>query len=125
MNKKVDFLTKLHAKYFIQQNDLLYLGTYPTEKNLKEYQIKYGLQRVITLLDPTFPVSRELVEEEKKQCALLGIELIVVPISFFSQQSTDYIIIPAILKDTKKITLIHTYYFDARMEFLRYFLKRY
>jgi hypothetical protein len=102
-----------------------YLGKYPTVANLEDYKRTEGIKRVITLMDPEFPISRELVKSEKKYCKTLGIEYIVIPIALFSKNPMDYMIIRDFLDEEKKKTLIHAYFYDDRLLMLEKILKRY
>ena len=118
-------LRQFNLSYLEKLNDTLYLGTYPDSKSLKKYQHDFGLQRVITLLDPDFPLSRELIKEEKAECKRLGIELIIIPIPFFSKNPMDYVIVQDLLDEVSKVTLIHTYYDDGRMKIIKKIFQRY
>jgi len=118
-------LIQFNLVHYEKVNEQLYLGTYPDEKSLRRYQHDFGLQRVITLLDPDFPLSRELVQVERAECEKLGIELIIIPIPFLSQNPMDYVIVRDLLDEVNKVTLIHTYYFDGRMKLMKKLLQRY
>jgi hypothetical protein len=125
INEHLNLLKHFNAQHLVSLNEEIYIGSYPDSKDLKKYKEKFGLERVVTLLDPNFPLSRELVREEKEQCEKLNLELIVIPISFFSQNPMDYVIIEDLLDEEKKVTLIHTYYMDQRLQILQKMLERY
>jgi hypothetical protein len=119
INAYLNPLEILHLSHVVKKDDTLFLGTYPNATILETYKNKYHVERIITMLDPDFPISRELIKEEKKLCKEMGIELIIIPIGFYSKNLMDYIIVRDILDDIPKITLIHNYYFDARMKLTR------
>jgi hypothetical protein len=124
INEHFKPLEHLYAVSFKKISPQLYLGNYPGEK-IRKYQNDLGLERVITLMDPDFPVSRELLKKEEEMCKRYGLELIVIPVSFFSRNPMDYMIIRDIVNENSGVTLIHTYYFDGRMQTLEKILKRY
>jgi hypothetical protein len=124
INEYFQPLEYLHAASFRKVSPQVYLGSYPGEK-IRKYQKDFGLERVVTLLDPDFPVSRELLKKEEEECQKYGLELIVIPVPFFSRNPMDYMIIRDIVSENNGVTLVHTYYFDGRMLTLEKILKRY
>jgi len=125
INEHFDLLEKFNLKHSIQLNKNLYIGTYPDSEDLQKYQQELGVEQVITLLDPNFPLSKELIKTEKEQCKKLGIDLIIIPIPFFSKKLVDYMIIRNLLDEVGRVTYIHAYYFDDRMKLLKKVLQRY
>jgi len=124
INEHLNLLERFHADSLVRLSPQLYLGSYPGEK-VKKYKENLHVERIITLLDPNFPVSRELLKVEKEYCKKSGLELIVIPIPFLSRNPMDYIIVQDLVNENDKVTLIHTYYFDGRMQTLERILKRY
>jgi len=118
INENMQPLKIFNLEKFIQVKPGLYLSTYPTEKQLKSFQIDLALERVILLLNPSFPISRELLKKEEAVCKSLGIELIIIPISYFSTNPMDFMLIKILLDENPKITLVHTYFYDDRLNIL-------
>jgi len=125
INEHLNPLAFTGERTLVQVSSETYLGNYPTVTNLEDYKKTKGIRRVITLMDPEFPISRELIKAEKKYCKTLGIEHIVIPIALFSKNPMDYMIIRDFLDEEKKKTLIHTYFYDDRLVMLEKILKRY
>jgi hypothetical protein len=125
INEHIDPLEKLGQAKFITIDDYIYMGTYPTEKKLKYYKRVLHIQRVITLLDSDFPLSRELIRYERNICKNLGIEYIIIPISYFSSSPMDYMLIKNLISQKQTPTYIHNYIFDKRLQILEYILKTY
>jgi len=94
----------------------LYLGGYPNEKTLLSLKKVQGVQRVICLLDPHFPVTRELVLNEQRNCQKLGIELVLVAAHDFSRSRDMLPVIGDILLEEKKVTYVHDYFMSKRLE---------
>jgi len=94
----------------------VYVGGYPNEKVLRVLKSEKGVDRVVSLLDPHFPVTRELVAHEKQNCELLGIEFISLPAQDFPRYRDMLPVIDEILKKGKKVTYIHSYFMSDRLE---------
>jgi len=109
---------------FIDIGNSIYLGTYPSKQRLKEYQRDLGLERVIVVLYPDMPLSRELTQMEKPILKELGIEYISIPIPYLSDAPERYEMIKDILNSNPKVTLIHAYMYDKRLERVEYILTR-
>ena len=92
INEKFHILDHLNAVKLKQISKKIYLGTYPDYQRAKFYKKELKIEALITLLDPNFPGSREMVKNEKKICKSLGLELIIIPISLSSKNPMDYIL---------------------------------
>ena len=99
-----------------QLDEGLYNGGYPNEKVLRTLKTEKGVQRVICLLDPHFPVSRELVANEQRNCEALGIEFVLVAAHDFSRYRDMLPVIREILSEQKKVTYIHDYFMSRRLK---------
>ncbi len=122
INEHLKPLDYFSLSKFKKISNNLYLSTYPNFYELKKYK-SMGIKEVITLLDPNFPISRELVKEERENCKKLKLKFIVLPISFFSKNMNDYMQIKNILKEDKQTTLINTYFFDSRIKIIEKIFK--
>lgn len=118
INAHVEPLKILDLEKIKQVTPLVYLSSYPTQKHLESYQIDISLQRVILLLNPNFPISRELVKQQEEICKTLGLELIIIPISFFSTDPMEFMLIKILLDENPKVTLVHSYFYDGRLNIL-------
>jgi len=125
INDKIDPISKLGQERLVKINDQLYLGTYPTEKKLRYYKNKLHIRRIVTLLDPSFPLSRELVKGEKAICKQLNLEYIIIPITYFSSSPMDYVLVKDLISGKPEHTYIHNYIFDKRLQILEHILKTY
>ncbi len=123
INAHLDPLTLLGKQKIVTVKQHVYLGTYPDAKRLKILKSKYGIEQVVVLLDPNFPLSRGLVRAEKKICRQAHIDFVIVPISYFSSNVMDYVIIKSIVEESDKPTYINAYTFDKRMRILKNVLK--
>lgn len=123
INTHIQPLKIFNLEKITQLKPNIYLSTYPTKKHLKNYQINLSLERVILLLNPSFPISRELVKKEEEVCKELGLELIIIPISYFSTNPMDFMLIKILLDEDPKVTLVHTYFYDNRLKLLENILK--
>ena len=101
----------------------IYFGLYPDYKDLKYYKDSLNINQVVTILNPNFPFSRELVKAEEQNCKKLGLDFIIIPIESDSKSPMDFIIIQNFVQNQKH-TLINSYYFDKRMDMLEKILKR-
>jgi hypothetical protein len=123
INNYLNPLEKLHLKQVYRIDKLTYLSTFPTKNDLIQYKHKYHIQRVITVLNYKMLISKELLREEEKNCKELGLELVYIPVSYFSTNPMDYTLIKVLLKEDPKVTLIHAYWFDHRMQMLKELLQ--
>jgi len=117
IDSKIKPLKLLDKEYLVELNSGVYLSTYPTYNDLKSLKSKYNIKRVVTLLNPNFPISRELVKAEKDNCKKLGIEFISPPINLDSN-----IMNLNIIKDftlSKDNILINSYYYDKKMKIIK------
>ena len=97
-------------------NSGLYIGAYPNAQELRRLQKRYGIKRVISLLDPRFPVSRKLVAYEKDNCKKYGIEFVSLAQRDFARYSNMVPIITEILDHKKVPTYIHHYFINRFVE---------
>ena len=97
-------------------NSGLYIGAYPNAQELGGLQKRYGIKRVISLLDPRFPVSRELVAYEKRNCQKYGIEFVSLAQRDFKRYSNMVPIITEILDQKELPTYIHHYFINRRIK---------
>ena len=124
INEYIDPIKKIDAYRFEKINDHIYLSTFPTDEDLYLYKRKYKIKRVITLLNYRMFISKELLRHEEKMCKKLDIDLVYVPISYFDTNPMDTSVIKELLNNDKRPTLIHTYFFDKRIQILYQVLKR-
>jgi len=118
INDKIDPMKLFHLAKFIEAKRGVYLTTYPRYEDIVDYKNRYQIERVVSLLYPKFPISKELLREERIACKELGIEFISIPISYFSDDIMDYIQIKALVEDDNKTTMIHAYFYDERLDIL-------
>ena len=123
INEYIKPLDVLHLKQIHKINDMVYLSTFPLEKDLIAYKKKYHIKRVIALLNHKMLISKELLRAEEKICKKLGLELVYVPVSYFSVNPMDYTLIKVLIKEDPKVTLVHAYWFDRRMKMLQQLLQ--
>jgi len=123
INNYIKPLETFHLKHLYKLDNSTYLSTFPRKSDLIKYKNKYHIQRIVTLLNYKMLISKELLREEEKNCKELGIELVYIPVSYFSTNPMDYTIIKVLLKEDPKTTLIHTYWFDHRMKMLQQLLQ--
>lgn len=90
----------------------LYIGAYPNAQELQRLQKDYGVQRVISLLDPNFPVSRELLTYEKRNCKKYGIIFVSLSQHDLSDHRNMATVITEILAHKKVPTYIHYYFIN-------------
>jgi len=119
INNFINPLEKLHLKKEYKIDNSTYLSTFPSREDLIRYKKKYHIQRVVALLNYKRIISKSLLKDEEKVCKELGIELVYIPVSLFSKNPMDYNLVKVLLKEYPKVTLIHSYWFDNRMEMIK------
>lgn len=97
-------------------NNGLYVGGYPNNKALLKLHKERGITRVISLLDPHFPLTRELVAYEKANCQAIGIEFVVVAAHDFTRYRDMLPVIEEILEEAPKVTYIHAYFMSKQLK---------
>ncbi len=102
----------------VKVRDDLYVGSYPTAKELKKLHHELGVEKVICLLDPRFPVSRELVANEKRNCRKEGIIFVSLVARDFKRFRDMLPIISEIMDEDDKVTYINAYFFNRQVEHL-------
>ena len=102
----------------LKVRDDLYVGSYPTDKELKRLHQEFGVEKVICLLDPRFPVSRELAANEKRNCHREGILFVSLVSRDFKRFSDMLPIISEIMDEDDKVTYINAYFFNRELEHL-------
>jgi len=122
INGHIQPLTLFNAKKFTIVNKQIALSTYPTFNDLKNYK-QMGYKEIVTILDPLFPMSRELVKAEKKNCQKLGLKFMVLPIDFHTKSAMDYVLVRNMILNENKKTVINAYFFDKRIRILRNVMK--
>ncbi len=95
-----------------QVNSMLYSGSYLNNEGLTVLLKEKGVKRVICLLDPRFPLIRELVAYERENCKRLGITFISLPQRDFTRYSNMLPVVMEILDEEKEVTYIHTYFMN-------------
>jgi len=114
INEKINPLELLHAEKLHKLSPTLYLSTFPHD--ITALKSKLHIEHIVTIANPRYPISRELIKEEKKNCQALNIQFSVLPISYLKNRPIEYLHIKNMLKKSQKITLIHAYFFDKRLE---------
>lgn len=90
-------------------NAITYTGSAPTIKDIIKLKKVYHIKRIISLLDPRFPISKELSKSEKQICKKNGIEFIQIPYAGSRKDSYKSMIIADIMQKYPKQTYIHGY----------------
>jgi hypothetical protein len=122
IDAKLKPLNLLNLNYFKELNGI-YITTYPNFQDLKRYKKKYKIKKVITLLNPNLPLSRELVKNEKLNCKKLGIEFIAIPITLDATNLTNFNILKEIIGSNSGV-LINNYTYDTRLKIVEKLLQR-
>ena len=102
----------------VKVRDDLYVGSYPTATELKRLHQEFGVEKVICLLDPRFPVSRELVANEKRNCDKEGILFVSLVARDFKRINDMLPIISEIMDEDDKVTYINAYFLNRQVEHL-------
>lgn len=118
-------LLKGKAK-FISKNVII--GPYPEKRDLKKLKEKQGVTVVISLLDPSIPFEKSLLEKEKEITEKLGLKLFNFPLGYFhlrSEKNQQVVeeIIQFIKSYPKEKFYIHCYLGKHRIELVRERLK--
>ncbi len=122
IDAKLKPLNILKLNHF-KELDGIYISTYPDFQDLKKYKERYKIKKVITLLNPNLPLSRELVKNEKSNCKKLGIEFIAIPITLDATNLTNFNILKEIIGSNNGI-LINNYTYDKRLKIVERLLQR-
>ena len=114
IENRLDPLTRLGLREVrCLRHNTLCLGTYANEKDLGKYHIR----TVISILNPIFPFSREIVQAQKETCRKMNIDFVSIPISFFSDDENIYKNLLRFLHYSKnRPVYINGYLFDHRLE---------
>jgi len=94
------------------------LGTYAHEEELRARHVK----TVVSILNPLFPFSRELVSAQKNVCRRMKIDFVSIPVSYFPNRSEKgYGNLQRFLRSTDAYPVyINGYLFDHRLESLKH-----
>jgi len=112
----IDPLNKLGlAKTVCQPYPPVCLGSYAHRQTLQELQITL----LISVLDPTLPFNRELVNAQRRLSRLLGITFISLPIDNPSERSENLRKLQKIIHtNSREQIYINAYFYDERMRTL-------
>jgi len=130
-SENLDILHVFNFEKIVKINENMYISTYPNQNQLEIYKKKYSIYRVVVVLNPKIPFSRELVKEEQKACSVLNLQFISIPVSASSDKSIDFILIKNILDkfieesktNNEGNILINAYTYDERIQTIERILK--
>lgn len=107
---------------FITPN--IIVGPYPNYEELNRLKKKYGMELVISLLNPNLPQEKALYEKEIKNCEKLGLEIVNYPLHYIPLNSDhNKKVIKELMKFLKlnsgRKVYIHCYFGRHRLKLIK------
>lgn len=88
----------------------IYVGPYAGAEELARLKARYGIRRVVSLLNPHRPLVRELVRHEKEVCAREGIEYVNIPEAGMPSEAAWAAVVSQVLASGNGPAYVHAYF---------------